>query len=344
MAAIGVLAVGVVLVMVAGEIDLSLGSVTGASAALLGVLLTEHSWPAWAAVAAAMGFGLLAGLVQGVVTVLVGVPSFIVTLGGYLAFFGVQLALVGSAGEIRIASPGILAIANNYLGKPAAWALVAAVAVVLTALQLARRREWAAASMPASPWWRSAVTVTAPVLGLAAVVGYLNRYLGIPYLLVILLGLAVGLGWVTRRTVYGRHLYALGGNPEAARRAGVHVSAIRISVLAVSGLLAGVAGVVSASRLYSVDANLGGGTLLLEAIAAAVIGGTSLFGGRGRSLPRPARRAGHRERRERPGPPREIRIDQEHRHRGDPRPRRVHRLRQPPPPRQRHPLIAVAAD
>jgi D-xylose transport system permease protein len=277
-----VLALGVVLVLIAGEIDLSLGSVTGVCGALLGVLLTDHGWPAWAAITVSLALGLAVGLLQGLVTVLVGVPSFLVTLGGFLTFFGVQLALVGSAGQISISDPSVIAIANDYAGKALSWIAVAVIAVLLAALQAARRRAWRREGFPAPPAWRSVAAAALPVAGLVILVGYLNRYLGVPYLLVILLGLVAGLGWVTQRTVYGRHLYAVGGNAEAARRAGVKVGAIRVSVLATSGLLAGLAGVVSASRLYAVDSNLGGGTLLLEAIAAAVIGGTSLFGGRGR--------------------------------------------------------------
>ncbi|HEY2639658.1 MAG TPA: ABC transporter permease [Streptosporangiaceae bacterium] len=277
-----ILALGVVLVLIAGEIDLSLGSVTGMCGALLGVLLAEHAWPAWAAITVTLALGLAAGLVQGLVTVLIGVPSFLVTLGGYLTFFGVQLVLVGSAGQISISNPSVIAIANDYVAKALSWIAVAVIAVLLAALQVARRRAWRSAGFAPPPTWRSVAAAAVPVAGLVIMVGYLNQYLGVPYLLVILLGLVAGLSWVTQRSVYGRHLYAVGGNAEATRRAGVNVSAIRVSVLAASGLLAGLAGVVSASRLYAVDSNLGGGTLLLQAIAAAVIGGTSLFGGRGR--------------------------------------------------------------
>jgi D-xylose transport system permease protein len=205
-----------------------------------------------------------------------------VTLGGFLTFFGVQLALVGSAGQISIGDPSVIAIANDYLGQAVSWIAVAVVAVLLAALQVARRRAWLREGLAPPPAWRAIAAAAAPAAALAVAVGYLNQYLGVPYLLVILLGLIAALGWVTRRSVYGRHLYAVGGNAEAARRAGIKVGAIRVSVLAASGLLAGLAGIVSASRLYAVDSNLGGGTLLLEAIAAAVIGGTSLFGGRGR--------------------------------------------------------------
>ena len=277
-----ILAIGVVLVLIAGEIDLSLGSVTGMCGALLGVLLTEHAWPAWAAITVTLALGLAAGTLQGLVTVLVGVPSFLVTLGGYITFFGVQLALVGSAGQISISDPSVIAIANDYVGKALSWVMVAVIIVLLAVLPVARRRAWRREGLPPPPAWRSVAGTAVPVAGLVIMVGYLNRYLGVPDLLVVLLGMVAALGWVTQRSVYGRHLYAIGGNAEAARRAGVKVSAIRVSVLATSGLLAGLAGIVSASRLYAVDSNLGGGTLLLEAIAAAVIGGTSLFGGRGR--------------------------------------------------------------
>jgi D-xylose transport system permease protein len=282
MAVTAILAMGVVMVMVAGEIDLSLGSVTGASACLLGVLLTSNHWPVAPAIAATLGFGVLIGFVQGAVTALVGVPSFIVTLGGFLAVGGVQLALAGSAGEIAISDGTVLSVANDYLSSPIAWAAAGMLIVALAGVEIARRRAWSRASPGAQPWWPGLlrVVVSAVVLVLATLV--LNSYFGVPYLLVGLVGMAIGLGWITRRTGFGRQLYAVGGNAEAARRAGISVTGIKITVLAASGLLAAVAGIVSASRLYSVDASTGGGTLLLEAIAAAVIGGTSLFGGRGR--------------------------------------------------------------
>ncbi len=278
----GILAIGVVLVMIAGEIDLSIGSVAGVCAGTLGVLLTFQHWPTAAALAAVLALGLAVGLVQGLVTVYVGVPSFLVTLGGFLTWAGLQLAVIGNEGEIPIASPFILGIANNYVAAPVAWILAVAAVVIAVAVELWRRRAWTAAGMAPPSWSRTALKLGLIAVGLFALVGYLNAYFGIPYLLVILLGLTVVFGWVTRRTVVGRHLYAIGGNSEAARRAGVPVSAIRIAVLSISGLFAATAGIVSASRLFSVSVGTGGGTLLLEAIAAAVIGGTSLFGGRGR--------------------------------------------------------------
>ena len=277
-----ILGMGVVLVMVAGEIDLSLGSATGASAALLGVLLTSQHWPTGLAIAVTLLFGLLIGLLQGIVTTQIGVPSFIVTLGGFLAFAGVQLALIGGAGQIAIASPAVIAIANDYLAPGVAWALAGSVIAGLVATEAARHRAWSRAGVGDGSWWSAAARVAAWAGVLIAVTWIMNSYFGVPYLLVGLLALSLWLSWVTRRTGFGRHLYAVGGNAEAARRAGIPVNAIKVTVLAASGLLAAVAAVVSASRLYSVNASTGGGTLLLEAIAAAVIGGTSLFGGRGR--------------------------------------------------------------
>ena len=282
MAVTAILGMGVVLVMVAGEIDLSLGSATGAAAALLGVLLTSHRWPAGPAIAVTLLFGLMIGLLQGVVTTQIGVPSFIVTLGGFLAFAGVQLALIGGSGQIAIASPAVIAIANDYLAPGVAWALAGLVIAGLVATEAARHRAWSRAGAADRSWWPAAARVAGWAGVLIVVTAILNSYFGVPYLLVGLLALSLGLSWVTRRTGFGRHLYAVGGNAEAARRAGIPVNAIKVTALAASGLLAAVAAIVSASRLYSVDASTGGGTLLLEAIAAAVIGGTSLFGGRGR--------------------------------------------------------------
>jgi len=281
MAVTAILAMAVVLVMVTGEIDLSLGSVTGVTSALLGILLTNHHWSVATALAATFALGLGIGLLQGAITVFVGVPSFIVTLGGFLAWAGVQLALIGPAGNLPVNNNTIAAIGNSYLGHTTAWLLAAATIVVLAGVELLRRREWRRAGAP-RPVLRSLLRLSLIAAGLLGVVAFLNSNFGVPYVLVLFLSVATLLGWITRRTFFGRYLYAVGGNREASRRAGVPVAAIRVAVLGLSGLLAGLAGVVSTSNLYATSANTGGSILLLEAIAAAVIGGTSLFGGRGR--------------------------------------------------------------
>jgi D-xylose transport system permease protein len=282
MAVIAILAMGVTLVMITGEIDLSLGSVTGVTSALLGVLLTTHHWTVAAALAATFALGLGIGLLQGLVTVLIGVPSFLVTLGGFLAWAGLQLSLIGPAGNLPVMNGTIAAIANSYFSHRLAWALAAATVVAFAATELARLRERRRSAASAPPIAGSALRISLTAIASLGVVAFLDRDFGVPYVLVIVVGLGVALGWVTRRTIFGRHLYAVGGNAEASRRAGVPVGAVRVAVLTLSGLLAALAGVVSTSNLYATSANVGGGILLLEAIAAAVIGGTSLFGGRGR--------------------------------------------------------------
>jgi D-xylose transport system permease protein len=281
MAVTAILSMAVVLVMVTGEIDLSLGSVTGVTSALLGVLLTNHHWSTATALAATFALGLGIGLLQGAITVFVGVPSFIVTLGGFLAWAGVQLALIGPAGNLPVNNDTIAAIGNSYLGHTRAWLLAAAAIIVLAGVEVLRLREWRRAGSRRSVVG-SVLRLSVIAAGLLGVVAFLNSNFGVPYVLVLFLSVAAGLGWVTRRTFFGRYIYAVGGNAEASRRAGVPVGAIRIAVLGLSGLLAGLAGVVSTSNLYATSANTGGSILLLEAIAAAVIGGTSLFGGRGR--------------------------------------------------------------
>jgi len=277
-----ILAIAVVVVLICGEIDLSLGSVTGATSALLGVLLTNEHFAAGWAILLALLLGLGIGLLQGTVTVLVGVPSFIVTLGGFLAWAGVQLSVIGPAGDLPVTNPTVAAIANDYLSPGLAWLLAALGVAGVAGTELLRARAWRRSDLSGPPAWRAWLRCALLAGALASVVGYLNSNFGVPYLFVLMVGLAAALAWIMQRTVFGRHVYAVGGGSEASRRAGVPVGAVRVAVLGLSGLIGGIAGIVSTSSLYATSAGTGGSTLLLEAIAAAVIGGTSLFGGRGR--------------------------------------------------------------
>lgn len=282
MGVVGVLALGVVLVLIIGEIDLSLGATAGVAAGVMGIGLTQRGWPVGLAIAAAVLVGAAIGLLQGAITVAVGVPSFIVTLGGLLAWQGVQLGLLGDLGELRITDPFVRGLTNAYVPPALAWGLLAAAVAVHAALrtgrELARRREGLA---PRS-WPGLVARLVAVAVAGAVLVAYLQRYFGVPWVLVILLALTAALTWLTRRTPFGRHLYAIGANAEAARRAGIAVQRTKVIVFVLTSALAGSAGVIAASRQFAVSTGTGGGTLLLEAIAAAVIGGTSLFGGRGR--------------------------------------------------------------
>lgn len=277
----GTIGIGMVMILVLGEIDLSLGAVSGVCAGVLGVLMAQNHWSGPAAILAAVLVGGLIGVLQGSIIVFVGVPAFIVTLAGYLAWQGVQIILLGSVGELLVQDPFIRGLASDYLSIPASIVLTAVIIAGAAALILSHRARRVRAGLKAPTFSVSAVQVGGFAVAVAALTAWLDSYFGVPYILVILLSLMGLLTWLMSRTVFGRHLYAIGGNAEAARRAGVPVGASRIAVFAIASALAGLAGVLSASRQFAVSTGTGGGTLLLESIAAAVIGGTSLFGGRG---------------------------------------------------------------
>jgi D-xylose transport system permease protein len=280
-AAIGSVATGIVLVLLLGEIDLSVGSIAGLTSAILGVLVVYHNWPWWLAIIAMLAFGAGIGAFQGMWFAFFGVPAFVVTLAGYLAWQGVQLRVLGSSGTVNVFEPHIDNIAGTYLPKPWGWALGVGVAVGFTAANLfkqIRRRRAGLASQPLIVLLLWTAIITAISLG---AVGYLNSYIGVPTAGVVMLGLIIFFVWLTTHTKFGRYIYAVGGNIEAARRAGINVAAIRIWVFTISGMMAAVGGLIFTARLTAASTQTGGGTFLLEAIAAAVIGGTSLFGGRG---------------------------------------------------------------
>jgi len=280
-AAIGSVATGIVLVLLLGEIDLSVGSIAGLTSAILGVLVVYHNWPWWLAIIAMLAVGAGIGAFQGMWFAFFGVPAFVVTLAGFLAWQGVQLRVLGSSGTVNVFEPNIDKIAATYLPKDWGWALGVGVAAVYAAANLfkqVRRRRAGLSSQPLVVLIVWTAIIAAISLG---AVGYLNSYTGVPTAGVVMLGLIIFFAWLTTHTKFGRYIYAVGGNIEAARRAGINVAAIRIWVFALAGLLAAVGGLIFTSRLTAASTQTGGGTFLLEAIAAAVIGGTSLFGGRG---------------------------------------------------------------
>ncbi len=278
---VGTLAIGVVLVLLVGEIDLSLGAVTGVSAAVLGVLLTNDHWASGAVILVALLVGTAIGLLQGSVTVFVGVPSFIVTLAGLLAWGGVQIILLGDVGELLIQDTTVRGIASAYLTPLQSWIVGAIFIAGYSWTHWRRRRRRRHAGLEVSPlsWLLLRLALVAAVT--IALIALLDAYFGVPEMLVLLLALMVLLTWLTTRTVFGRHMCAIGGNAEAARRAGISVSGVKVAVFALTSTLAALGGILAASREFAVSIGTGGGTLLLDAIAAAVIGGTSLFGGRG---------------------------------------------------------------
>lgn len=276
-----VLATGVVLVLLLGEIDLSLGAVTGATAGFLGVLLVQQHWSGLPAIFAVLGMGILIGILQGSIIVYIGVPAFIVTLAGFLAWGGVQEILVGSSGEMLIQDELLRSLASTYLDT---WqsigvgALVLLVGACLILREQQQRRQEGLETLPLSVL---ALRLVGLLIVIALAILWFDAYYGIPLILVIAFGVMAVLTWLTRGTIFGRYIYAIGGNAEAARRAGINTGLVKIAVFAITSGLAALGGILSASREFAVSTGTGGGTLLLEAIAAAVIGGTSLFGGRG---------------------------------------------------------------
>ena len=287
MAAIATMAIGVVFVLLIGEIDLSVAYVSAVGAVVMTLLLRpdDPGWPWWAAI----GVGLLVtttiGLLHALVITKVGVPSFVVTLAGFLIWSGVVLILTtqySSAGTIRIQDQTVVGIANDFLSEALGWVLAAVTVVAYAALQVRTAMTRRARDLAGKP----IALIVLQTLGLAlvtfAAVWYLNQDRGVPKVIVILGLLLVFWSFVASRTRFGRHVYAVGGSAEAARRAGIPVDRVRIAVFMISGFMAGVGGIMLASRLRSVATNTGGGNLLLLVIAAAVIGGTSLFGGTGR--------------------------------------------------------------
>jgi D-xylose transport system permease protein len=278
---VGTLGIGVVLVLLLGEIDLSLGAVCGVCASVLGVLITDLHWPGIPAMLVTLFIGMLIGLLQGAVTVYIGVPSFIVTLGGFLAWQGVQLILLGEAGELIVLDPIVQSFSSSYLTVFASIVLgIFIVAIALVSL-LVRRRSRRRAGLEPFPISIISLRLVGVIVGTGVAIILFNAYFGIPYMVVLLLVVVALLTWMTNRSVFGRYIFAIGGNAEAARRAGIHVKSVRLAIFALASTLAALGGILSVSREFAVSTGTGGGTLLLESIAAAVIGGTSLFGGRG---------------------------------------------------------------
>ena len=287
MAAIATIAIGTVFVLLIGEIDLSVAFVSAVGGVVMTLLLRpeDPGWPWWLAIAVALLCTTGIGFVQALVITKAGVPSFVVTLSGLLIWSGVVLILVtrvSDVGTIRIQDETVKGIANDFLSDVQGWIVAAVVVVAFAILQLQTARARRAGGLVAKP----GVVIVLQILGLAAVtfaaVWYANKDRGVPKVIVILGIFLVFWSFIASRTRFGRHVYSVGGNAEASRRAGINVDRVRIAVFMISGFMAGVGGIMLASRLSSVATNTGGGNLLLLVIAAAVIGGTSLFGGVGR--------------------------------------------------------------
>jgi D-xylose transport system permease protein len=287
--AVVVIAMAVSFVLLLGEIDLAAGFTAGVSAAVLATRLAG-SWPLWAAALIAALVALALGMFTGFMVAKVGIPSFVVTLANVLLFQGILLLLVREGGSVRIRSDLVNDIVGGFLTPAASW-VVAGLGLAAYAGSQIRQYSNSDGGIPKS---LVAIRLGLAVVAVGALTAVLNQnrafasapapIKGMPIVVPVLAVLVVVLSFVLNRTRFGRYMYAVGGNAEAARRAGINVARIRLAAFALCGMMAGIGGVFLASRVNSVDANTGANDTLLLAVGAAVIGGTSLFGGRGRML------------------------------------------------------------
>jgi D-xylose transport system permease protein len=290
MAGTTMLAYGVVFVLLLGEIDLSISYVAGIGALSVAELQlpgSGHEYNGLIAMVAAVAICAVIGAVQGSIVAFVGVPSFVVTLAGFLIWQGVIVYQLAQPGSIIIQDRWINYTANYYFSHLAGWLIAASI----TGLYALGMLGGVIGKLRAGLAVRSPALIVGQLLGVGVVsfgvVAICNHAsvqgtpLGLPLAGVIIVVFLVLLTYLAKRTTFGRHVYAVGGNAEAARRAGINVPRIRILVFMISSVMAAIGGIILAANVNSVDTNFGGGTLLLDAISAAVIGGTSLFGGRG---------------------------------------------------------------
>ena len=281
-ASLGTLATSTFLVLLLGEIDLSASVVSGLSASAMAVLNVKAGVPGPIAVLMGILTGTLIGLFQGLWVTKLRIPSFIVTLAGMIGWQGVLTWMLGSTGTINLRDDFITGIAGTFFKQPFVGLAIGAMLVAGYAGTLwFDRRQRLAASLSAhsmrSLIWR--VLIIAAIVGAVLLVFYADR--GLPLVVVIFIGVVIFVDGLTKRTVYGRHIYAVGGHAESARRAGIRVERVRLSVFALASMIAAVAGIMGTSRLFVANRASGSVDFLLNAIAAAIIGGTSLFGGRG---------------------------------------------------------------
>lgn len=282
-AAVGTISLGIICVLLVAQIDLSVGSVSGLSAAVVGVLFVNQGLPLVLAIACALLVGAVIGAVYALVFTRVGVPSFVISVAGLLAFLGVQLYVLGPPGSINLPFDSVLvAFAQQAFVPPwLSYVLVVVGAAGLLGTGLAHARRRRAAGLSSASTAGIAARAALLLVGVGAVVWYLNQTRGVGWMFVFFVALVLVLHYALTRTRWGRAVYAVGGNAEAARRTGINVRAVYTSVFVLCSTFAALGGILAAARLAAANQSSGGGDVNLNAIAAAVIGGTSLFGGRG---------------------------------------------------------------
>ena len=279
--ATGTIAIGVVLVLLLAEIDLSVGAVSGFTAAVMAVLNVKQGWPGWAAILAGLATGAIIGAIQGFWVTRFRIPAFVVTLAGFLSWTGALLLVLGETGTVNLNDKTITGLTSTFFVPLDAWLLAVVVIAVYAGAKLWERRKRVAAGLPVMPMQFLVTRIVVIGVALLATAAVLAADRGLPLALVIFIALVVLVDLMINRTRFGRHVLAVGGNAEAARRAGIRVDNVRLVVFTLASTLAAAGGVMGASRLFAVNQSSGAADTTLNAIAAAVIGGTSLFGGRG---------------------------------------------------------------
>jgi D-xylose transport system permease protein len=284
MAATGTISLGIIMVLLLGEIDLSAGSVSGLAAVVMTILSVRNHVPVALAIAAAVAGGMAIGILHGLLFTRIGVPSFVATLAGLIAWQGLMLYLLGKGGTINLPFTGFVAkLSDTWLPQWLSWVLAAGGVATWAMITALVRRQRLRYDLPVSGPWRTALPIAVVGLVVGAGIVVLSADRGVPLLVMIFGALVVVFDLALRHTVIGRYIFAVGGNAEAARRAGINVAGIRVLAFAACSTLAAIGGLLAASRLAAVNQSSGGSDILLMAIAAAVIGGASLFGGRGRT-------------------------------------------------------------
>jgi D-xylose transport system permease protein len=279
--AVGLVSIGIVHVLLLGEIDLSVGAVSGLCAAIMAVLSVKHGWSPYLAIAAAVGAGAAIGAFQGTVFTRFAVPSFVVTLAGLLAWPGAQLKVLGETGTINLNDPKILGLTGTFYSDTVGWIMAFVAIAVYALLALRKRQSRVSQGLAAQALGLEVARIALVAVATLVAVWVMNDDRGVPLAALILVGFCLLFFYMTTRTTFGRHIFAVGGNAEAARRAGIHVGRVRIIVFVIAGTMAAIGGIMAASRLLAVNQSSGSGDFLLLAIAGPVIAGTSLFGGRG---------------------------------------------------------------
>jgi D-xylose transport system permease protein len=279
--AIAIISIGVVFVLLLGEIDLSVGSVSGLCAAIMAVLSVQHGWSPVLAILAALLAGTAIGLFQGFFNTFFGIPTFVVTLAGLIAWQGAQLQVLGDTGTVNLPPSTITDLTSTFYGAGVGWTVAVVVTAVVLGTGLLERRRRQKANLEPGPMGRliARTVLIGAVMFIGVAILLSDR--GVPLAVLILLALLALFGFLAGRTRWGRHVYAVGGNAEAARRAGIRINRVRLTVYALASTLAAFGGIMAASRLIAVNQSSGSGDVLINAIAGPVIAGTSLFGGRG---------------------------------------------------------------